>query len=99
MQTVQLIYDSLDVQYNEQEALGEAEIEVMSVRSCKEAELALERHEFQLVLLDLVLPDGNGLDFCSRFQSFFASKSLPVILLTGSEDVSHKVAAFALGVE
>lgn len=67
-------------------------------RSLREAETALGSGDFfHLVLLDIELPDGSGLDLMTRFAADF--EELPVILLTGKTDLSWKAAAFALGAE
>ncbi|MBX3018559.1 MAG: response regulator transcription factor [Bdellovibrionaceae bacterium] len=67
-------------------------------RSLREAEEALTSGEFfHLILLDIELPDGSGIDLMSRHASEFEDVS--VILLTGKTDLSWKAAAFALGAE
>lgn len=67
-------------------------------RTVRESEDALNSGEFfHLILLDIELPDGSGLDLMSRHAAEF--EELPVILLTGKKDLSWKAAAFALGAE
>jgi len=52
-----------------------------------------------LIILDLSLPDQNGLNLCARIQSSNDLRDIPVIILTANADVQTKVAAFSLGVE
>lgn len=57
--------------------------------------LASER--FSILLLDIDLPDGNGMDLCAELPEM--NRHLPVIFLTGKGDFPTKVSAFALGAE
>ncbi|MFH1026515.1 MAG: response regulator transcription factor [Pseudomonadota bacterium] len=50
-----------------------------------------------LVLLDLMLPDGDGLEFCCALKSLYPN--LPVIMLTAKDKVSDKVIGFELGAD
>jgi DNA-binding response OmpR family regulator len=50
-----------------------------------------------LVLLDLMLPDGDGLEFCCALKSLYPH--LPVIMLTAKDKISDKVIGFELGAD
>jgi len=50
-----------------------------------------------LVLLDLMLPDGDGLEFCCELKTMHPG--LPVIMLTAKDKVSDKVIGFELGAD
>jgi len=68
---------------------------VVAVRTLREAEIMLRDGFFSLLLLDLALPDGNGLDLLDRLPSLNAD-SLPVVILSVSDvpyDVQKRVAA------
>lgn len=57
-----------------------------AVASCADAEAALETGGFDGMVLDLMLPDGSGLDVLARLRA--RGSSLPVLLLT-ARDRSH----------
>jgi two-component system, OmpR family, phosphate regulon response regulator PhoB len=57
------------------------------------------RDSFDLVLLDISLPDGNGLEALPQIKDAFLSKSIPVIILSADSDVITKVAAFGIGAD
>lgn len=53
-----------------------------------------------LVLLDVNLPDGNGLEVCHRMKENARIKHIPVIILTGdATSVENKVAGLEAGAE
>lgn len=57
--------------------------------------IQFREHEWDLVLLDLMLPEISGLDLLRRIRS--SDENLPVILLTAKNDVKDKVAGLDLG--
>lgn len=50
-----------------------------------------------VVLLDLVMPDIDGLTLCRFFRSHPATRDIPVIMLSSTEDAPVKAQAFAAG--
>jgi DNA-binding response OmpR family regulator len=50
-----------------------------------------------LVILDLTLPDGNGLDICREFKA--ENPKIPVIMLTAKDRVSDKVMGLESGAD
>lgn len=64
--------------------------------SVTDAEKHLQSHRFHLAILDVNLPDGNGLDLCRSIRE--ASNPIPVLMLTSISEEDTIVKAFALGV-
>ena len=60
-----------------------------------DAQLTFNNHAFDLVLLDLELPDGNGLDLLPQFTG--ASQSPEVIIISGTGDLRGAELAFKYG--
>ncbi len=67
------------------------------VTSCAEARSYLKAHRIDLALIDLQLPDGNGMEFYTELQTQFNYPQLPVVFVTGDDEVTTKVAAFSCG--
>jgi DNA-binding response OmpR family regulator len=58
---------------------------VSSARSLGEARALLESGDhFDLVFLDIGLPDGSGLDFVDELAAADAAKDAPIVILTGA---------------
>lgn len=57
----------------------------------------IETEPPDLVLLDIYLPDGNGLDLCRRLQANAGPVSAPVLFISSNDDISTKVLGFEAG--
>lgn len=58
------------------------------------AETLLAGSSYHLILLDIRLPDGSGLELCSRLRKISAA---PVIFLTANDTESQMIAGFQHG--
>jgi two-component system, OmpR family, response regulator len=58
--------------------------------------LALEREEIRLAILDLQLPDADGLDLCRAIR---AHSRLPILILTARDEEADRVAGLELGAD
>lgn len=74
---------------------------VVNVSTLVEAEVLLQNRVFDLIILDLNLPDGDGLRFLAEKFSdqTLKLKTTPLIVLSSQKEVSNKVMAFAMGVD
>jgi DNA-binding response OmpR family regulator len=54
---------------------------------------------FDLVIIDIALPDGDGFDLFLKIRNIQHYERIPVIFLTSKEDVASKVSAFSLGAD
>jgi DNA-binding response OmpR family regulator len=57
------------------------------------------RKDFDLVTLDLNLPDGDGLKLLEDLNQHPQWRKIPVFVLTADSQISQKVKAFSIGVE
>lgn len=64
--------------------------------SCKKAMESLAEFNPELVLLDLMLPDGDGLDLC-KFISL--NYSIPIIIVTAKSDTIDKILGLEFGAD
>jgi len=59
----------------------------------------LTKNKPDLIILDLRLPDGNGLEICELVRSSPELAKIPIIALTGLTEFSDKKRGFAAGVD
>ncbi len=67
--------------------------------SIKEATPLLEKFSYSLIILDLKLPDGSGIDLLAVARGMEKYSEIPILVLTGSKGLAQKAAAFALGAD
>jgi DNA-binding response OmpR family regulator len=70
--------------------------EGFAVRRAATAAAALESGEGDLVLLDLRLPDGDGLDVCRRLRE---RSDVPIIIVTARGEEADRVVGLELGAD
>ena len=73
--------------------------EVTAFASGKEGLEHLRRAPADLVLLDIMLPDVDGLEICKRLRADDRLKSLPVIFLTAKGEEIDRVLGLEIGAD
>lgn len=68
-------------------------------KDLKEARHFLNQKKYDLVTLDVGLPDGNGLDFLTELSVLPELKTTPIFVLTAFDETSQKVSAFTVGAD
>jgi len=68
-----------------------------AVESCEEAEAVLKNHEFDAMVLDLMLPDGSGLDVLKSLRE--RRDTTPVLLLTARDRVADRIQGLDAGAD
>ena len=77
--------------------LGRSGLEVTCAGTATEGLARIAREPFDLVLLDLMLPDADGLDVCRRLRA--TGSGVPVIMLTAKGDPTDRVVGLELGAD
>jgi len=77
--------------------LRDAGYHVMPATSGAQALERLKAQPPDLILLDLMMPEMDGLEVCRRLKSDPASRPIPVIFLTASNEMEHLVQGFEMG--
>ncbi len=72
--------------------------EVSAFEDTEQALLAFQKHPFDLMILDWMLPKMSGLDFCKKVRTEFQS-TIPVLLLTARADTMDKVLGLEMGAD
>lgn len=62
-----------------------------------EAKTLLKREQFSLMILDIELPDGDGIEFCSKIKP--VHPDIPILFITSHTTLSEKKLAFSVGAE
>jgi two-component system response regulator QseB len=78
-------------------ALRQSGYAIDTVADQRSARLSLETHKYALVLLDLGLPDGCGLDLLRELRA--RRDSIPVLIVTARDTLKDVVAGLDLGAD
>jgi len=98
-QKILIIEDEPDIRKTLEYNLSKEGFDVICASSLSEGKDYLNDDTFSLILLDLMLPDGSGLDLCRELKSDTEKKLIPIIILTAKDDEVDKVVGFELGAD
>jgi len=79
--------------------LTQAGYEVQAVQRASDALKAAQADPPDLVLLDLMLPDGSGTDVCRVLKTTPATRAVPVIMVTARGEEIDRVVGFEIGAD
>lgn len=95
MKPIWIIDDDKSIRWVFEKALARTDMEFKTFSSVAEALNALEREQPQVVVSDIRMPNGSGLDFLSEIKQKYPD--IPVIIMTAYSDLESAVAAFQGG--
>ena len=76
-----------------------ADYNVIMASTLLEAEDKIKGSELSAAIFDIKLPDGDGIHLYSRLRQLTQLKNIPVIFLSGNDDLSNKLLAFSIGAD
>ena len=95
MKHILLVEDDPSIVMALTEFLAGEDFETASAATQKEAERLMVRSAYDLLLVDLALPEGSGFGVCAEAKQ----RGLPVIFLTASADENSVVAGLDMGAD
>ncbi len=93
---VLMIEDDRSLSEMLREYLRPAGIDVTARAAAKEGLAELRRSAFDAVILDLMLPDLDGLEVCRRLR---AESDVPILMLTARGDDADRIVGLELGAD
>lgn len=78
-------------------SLGYEGFDVDSVEDVAGARGAVKRERPDLILLDLMLPDGDGMEVCSELRA--AGDRVPIIMVTARDTVGERIVGLESGAD
>jgi two-component system, sensor histidine kinase len=89
-----------DVQLNldlMKEILSEKGYQIATAINGKSAIAKAKAHKFDLILLDVILPDIDGFEVCSHLKTTSQTQDIPIIFLTAKKEKDSIIQGFNLG--
>ena len=97
MEKILLVEDDAAIVRSLSQLLGQYQFSVTAAGSQRQALELLRTRAFDLMLLDISLPDGSGFAVCAAARR--EAPDMPVIFLTASDDEMSVVAGLDMGAE
>lgn len=93
-----VVDDSLTVRMDLADALEGAGISVIHAASAEEARKAVEREQVSVIVLDVVLPDADGIELLGELKQL--ARGAPAVLLLSSEaEVRDRIRGMSVGAD
>lgn len=94
MSRILLLEDDLSLINGLSYAFGKQGFELDIARTLKEGEMRWTDGKYDLLVLDVSLPDGSGFDFCKKVR---LTSNVPVIFLTASDEETSIIMGLDIG--
>lgn len=91
MSSILLIDDSLTVRMDLNEIFFKAGFHVSSCSTAAEARQVFFKETFNLIVLDILLPDGDGIDLVKEIRANALNRDTPIMLLSTEAEVCDRV--------
>ena len=91
-----LVDDDREIRSLVSQFLGKHGYRVTAAADAKEMDQALSRGDFDLAILDLMLPGEDGLSICRRLR---ADTRLPIIMLTAMGEDTDRIIGLEMGAD
>lgn len=99
MNKILVIEDSIETQIYLKEILKSFEVQCASnLREARQL-LELNPNNWDLIILDRSLPDGDGKDLCADLNKLNLNKNCPILMLTSRNAVDDKVEGLTAGAD
>ncbi|WP_051257911.1 response regulator transcription factor [Desulfovibrio cuneatus] len=95
--TILLVEDNAELCANNARALAMLEYAVHPAHTLAAARTWLAANKADIILLDVMLPDGNGLDFCAEIRGLPLRTGAHILFLTAKTEREHLVRGLANG--
>ena len=97
MSSVLIVDDSLTVRKDLEEAFGGAGFEPTLCADVRGARDALSRQPFSVIVLDVLLPDGDGTELLGEIRVSPQHAETPVLLLSTDAEIQQRVRGLQMG--
>lgn len=95
--TILLIEDDDSTRFGFVRYFTKEQYQVCEAATLSEASSALTERTFDAIILDITLPDGNGIDFITTVRAH--APNIPIIITTGAGDIPLAVEAMKRGAD
>lgn len=92
-----MVDDDVAMRFMVSEALQQLDFRVQEAGDGVQALEALEQDRFDIILLDAMMPNMDGYEFCAKLRATEGDMHTPVLMMTGLDDLAAIHRAFEVG--
>lgn len=97
--TILVVDDSVTVRMNLIEMLDAADLPAMACATVAEARQALAKDRFALVILDVLLPDGDGVELLEEIRATPSATGTAVMMLSTEAEIRDRIRGLTTGAD
>lgn len=94
MKRIFFVEDDLSLIHGLSFALQQQGYEIVNARTCQKVKTLWQDHSYDLVILDVTLPDGSGYDLCRLIRQ---SSKVPILFLTAADEETDVIMGLDIG--
>ena len=94
-----VVDDSLTIRMQVKELLEDNGLQVLLAENGEMCLEVLEKETPDVILLDVIMPEMDGIEVCRRIKSDEALKEIPILILTTVSDVENKAKGLNAGAD
>jgi two-component system NtrC family sensor kinase len=94
-----VVDDSLTVRMNLMDMLSGADLPALACATLAEARRAFAAERFSLVILDILLPDGDGIELLAEIRASPAAETTAVMLLSTESEIRDRIRGLTTGAD
>jgi DNA-binding response OmpR family regulator len=99
MERVLIVDDDPDIQRLVSYNLSQAGFQVTTASSGRTALESVQKQAPDLIILDVMMPDIDGMEVCRTLRQHESSRRIPIIMLTARGEEVDRVVGFELGAD
>src|SRR5215813_2325655 len=99
MERVLIVDDDPDIQRLVSYNLSQAGFQVLSASTGRSALDSVQKQPPDLIILDIMMPDVDGMEVCRTLRQRENSRRIPIIMLTARSEEIDRVVGFELGAD
>ena len=92
--SILLVEDDFDLSLVTQDVLMDAGYDVQLAQTTEAAEIFLYENSFDMIILDINLPDETGFSFCERIRKTY---DIPILFISARTSINDKLIALSIG--
>lgn len=94
-----LVIDDEDALRSHLSEILENDFEVVCADSAREGLELIKKHAFDAILVDVVMPEKNGISFCKELRGQLGKAEIPILMISALNEPETRILSFEAGAD